>query len=92
MKTLVVAPSWIGDMVLAQPLLKLLHARNPGLALDALAPRWTLPLLGRMPEIRNAIESPFAHGDLRLAGASAATWRGKATTRRSCCPIHSNPP
>jgi heptosyltransferase-2 len=66
MKILVVAPSWIGDLVLAQPLLKLLHARHPGLALDALAPRWTLPLLGRMPEVRNAIESPFAHGDLRL--------------------------
>src|SRR5262249_4362863 len=27
---------------------------------------WTLPLLGRMPEVRNAVESPFAHGDLRL--------------------------
>jgi heptosyltransferase-2 len=66
MKILVVAPSWIGDMVLAQPLLKLLHARHPGLVLDAFAPRWTLPLLGRMPEIRNAIESPFAHGELRL--------------------------
>jgi heptosyltransferase-2 len=66
MKILVVAPSWIGDMVLAQPLLKLLHARHSGLTLDALAPRWTLPLLGRMPEVRNAIESPFAHGDLKL--------------------------
>jgi heptosyltransferase-2 len=66
MKILVVAPSWIGDMVLAQPLLKLLHARHPGLALDALAPRWTLPLLGRMPEVRRAIESPFAHGDLKI--------------------------
>jgi len=66
MKVLVVAPSWIGDMVLAQPLLKLLHARHPGLALDVLAPRWTLPLLDRMPEVRRAIESPFAHGDLKL--------------------------
>jgi heptosyltransferase-2 len=63
---LVVAPSWIGDMVLAQPLLKLLHARHSGLALDVLAPRWTLPLLDRMPEVRRAIESPFAHGDLKL--------------------------
>jgi heptosyltransferase-2 len=66
MKILVVAPSWIGDMVLAQPLLKLLHARHPALALDLLAPRWTLPLLERMPEVRRAIESVFAHGDLRL--------------------------
>ena len=66
MKVLVVAPSWIGDMVLAQPLLKLLHARHAGLALDVLAPRWTLPLLGRMPEVRLAITSPFTHGDLKL--------------------------
>ena len=65
-RILVVAPSWIGDTVLAQPLLKLLHARHPGLALDVLAPRWTLPLLGRMPEVRLAITSPFAHGDLKL--------------------------
>jgi heptosyltransferase-2 len=66
MNILVVAPSWIGDMVLAQPLLKLLHARHAGLALDVLAPRWTFPLLARMPEVRRRIESPFAHGDLRL--------------------------
>jgi len=63
---LVVAPSWIGDMVLAQPLLKLLRARHPALALDVLAPRWTMSLLSRMPEVRHAIESPYAHGDLKL--------------------------
>jgi heptosyltransferase II len=67
MRILVVGPSWIGDTVLAQPLLRLLHARHPGLTVDVLAPRWTLPLLGRMTEVRRAIESPFAHGDLRLA-------------------------
>jgi len=65
-RILVVAPSWIGDTVLAQPLFKLLHARHPGLALDVLAPRWAFPLLDRIPEVRRAIESPFGHGDLRL--------------------------
>ncbi len=65
-RILVVAPSWIGDTVLAQPLLKLLHARHPGLALDVLAPRWTFPLLERMPEVRQPILSPFGHGDLLL--------------------------
>jgi heptosyltransferase-2 len=65
-KILVVGPSWIGDTVLAQPLLRLLHLRHPGLALDVLAPRWTLPLLSRMPEVRRVIESPFGHGDLKL--------------------------
>ena len=66
MKILVVGPSWVGDTVLAQPLFKLLHARHAGLALDVLAPRWTFSLLERMPEVRRAIESPFAHGDLKL--------------------------
>jgi len=65
-RILVVAPSWIGDTVLAQPSLRLLQARHAGVALDVLAPRWTLPLLGRMAEVRRAIESPFGHGDLRL--------------------------
>jgi len=65
-RILVVAPSWIGDTVLAQPLFKSLHARHAGLALDVLAPSWTLPLLQRMPEVRRALASPFAHGDLKL--------------------------
>lgn len=65
-KILVVAPSWVGDTVLAQPLFKLLHARHPGPALDVLAPPWTLPLVRRMPEVRRAIESPFDHGALKL--------------------------
>jgi len=66
MKILVVGPSWVGDTVLAQPLFKLLHARHAGLALDVLAPRWTFSLIERMPEVRRAIENPFAHGELKL--------------------------
>jgi heptosyltransferase-2 len=67
MKILVVGPSWIGDTILAQPLLKLLHARHAGLALDVLAPQWTRPVLERMPEVRRVVPSPFLHGDLKLA-------------------------
>ncbi|HZM45493.1 MAG TPA: lipopolysaccharide heptosyltransferase II [Burkholderiales bacterium] len=66
MRILVVAPSWIGDTVLAQPLFKLLHARHDALALDVLAPSWTLPLVERMPEVRRATGSPAGHGELRL--------------------------
>ncbi|HAY27089.1 MAG TPA: lipopolysaccharide heptosyltransferase II, partial [Candidatus Accumulibacter sp.] len=62
----VVAPSWIGDSVLAQPLFIRLHERIPGLQLDALVPRWVAPVLERMPEIHRIIDSPFAHGDLSL--------------------------
>lgn len=66
MKALIVAPSWIGDTVLAQPLFMRLHERTPGLQLDALAPRWVAPVLQRMPEITQLFDSPFAHGELSL--------------------------
>jgi len=66
MKILIVGPSWVGDMVLAQPLFRLLHQRHADLALDVLAPQWTLPILQRMPEVRRAIHNPFGHGDLKL--------------------------
>jgi len=71
MKILVVAPSWIGDTVLAQPLFARLHQRHPGLELDVLAAGWSAPLLARMPEVRRVVDSPFGHGELKLG----ARWR-----------------
>jgi heptosyltransferase-2 len=67
-RALIVAPSWIGDTVLAQPLFMRLHEKTPGLQLDALAARWVAPVLERMPEIGRIIDSPFGHGDLALKG------------------------
>ena len=67
MNILAVGPSWVGDTVLSQPLLRLLKDRHPGAQIDYLAPPWTLPLLARMPEVRAGIENPFGHGALRLA-------------------------
>jgi heptosyltransferase-2 len=66
MKALIVAPSWIGDTIMAQPLFARLHAKHPGLQLDALAPRWVAPVLERMSEISDIIDSPFGHGQLSL--------------------------
>jgi heptosyltransferase-2 len=71
-KILIIGPSWIGDMVMAQALFISLQddARVTGqsLEIDVLAPAWTRPLLERMPEIRRAIDMPFQHGELNLAG------------------------
>ncbi|CAG0944845.1 MAG: lipopolysaccharide heptosyltransferase II [Rhodocyclaceae bacterium] len=67
-KALVVAPSWIGDTILAQPLLVRLHEKHPGLALDAFAPAWAAPVLARMREVRRVVPNPFAHGEFNLAG------------------------
>jgi heptosyltransferase II len=66
MKILVVAPSWVGDTVMAQPLLRLLHERHANLAIDVLAPPFTLPLLTRMPEVRRSIAARFGHGELKF--------------------------
>ena len=66
MKALIVAPSWIGDAIMAQPMFARLHARFPGLQLDALAPRWVAPVLQRMGEISEVLDSPFGHGQLSL--------------------------
>lgn len=63
---LVVGPSWVGDMVMAQSLFKVLKARAPERAIDVLAPGWSLPLLERMPEVRAGIEMPLGHGRLAL--------------------------
>ncbi|MCZ7563537.1 MAG: lipopolysaccharide heptosyltransferase II [Burkholderiales bacterium] len=65
-RILVVAPNWIGDALLAQPLFARLRERTPGLVLDALAPAWTAPVLARMPQIDTVIEAPFGHGELAL--------------------------
>ncbi|OGA34905.1 MAG: lipopolysaccharide heptosyltransferase II [Betaproteobacteria bacterium RIFCSPLOWO2_12_FULL_62_13b] len=66
-KILIVAPNWVGDTLLAQPLFMRLRQRLPGAVLHALAPPWTAPVLARMPEIAEVIEAPFEHGRLQLA-------------------------
>lgn len=52
-------------MVMAQCLFKAL-AKEPGTVIDVLAPAWSLPLLCRMPEVRNSFEAPFRRGKLHL--------------------------
>lgn len=69
--TLIIGPSWVGDTVISQSLLKLLIQQNPAAQIDYLAPPWTLPLLARMPEVRRGISNPFGHGALRLGARHA---------------------
>ncbi len=60
---LVIGPAWVGDMVMAQVLFRLLKQNNPDCAIDVLAPAWSAPLLARMPEVRASFDLPFAHGE-----------------------------
>jgi lipopolysaccharide heptosyltransferase II len=65
-RVLVVAPNWIGDALMAQPLLARLHEKTPGLHIDVLAPEWVAAVMRRMPEVDDVIAVPFRHGALQL--------------------------
>jgi heptosyltransferase II len=63
-KILVIGPAWIGDMMMAQTLFKLLKLRNPHVCIDVLASGWTRQLLACMPEVNDIIDMPLGHGTL----------------------------
>lgn len=65
-KILIIGPSWVGDMVMAQSLFIRLKALHPDAIIDVLALAWTQPLLDRMPEVRRAIAMPISHGVLDI--------------------------
>lgn len=77
-KLLIVGPAWIGDMVMAQSLYKLLMSRNPGTRIHVIAPPWSKPILARMPEVRRAIELDVSHGK---AGVGARRALGRRLRR-----------
>lgn len=65
-KILIIGPSWVGDMIMAQSLFILLKRTRRDCHITVLAPAWTEPLLARMPEVDESLVLPFDHGDLKL--------------------------
>lgn len=65
-KILVLGPSWLGDMVIAQKLFKAIKNHYPKSELHVASPIWTIPLVSRMPEVDKSIPLPFSHGELNL--------------------------
>ena len=63
---LIVAPAWVGDMVMAQTLFIWLKQQNSSVEIDVLAPASTYALLRRMPEVSHAFKAPFSRGCLQL--------------------------
>ena len=59
---LIIAPNWIGDALMAQPLFAMLRLKRPDLRIDVLAPEWVAPVFRRMPEIDEVLSAPFRHG------------------------------
>lgn len=65
-RILIVGPSWVGDMVMAQSLFMALKRADPRCRIEVLAPAWSFALLARMPEVEDAIAMPLSHGQLDL--------------------------
>ncbi len=62
--SLVIAPQWIGDAVMTEPLMRRLHARGERLTVGALP--WVAPVYRAMPQVAEVVEFPFQHGGLQL--------------------------
>jgi heptosyltransferase II len=61
-QSLVVAPQWIGDAVMSEPLMRRLAARGERLTVGALP--WVAPVYRLMPAVAEVQEWPLAHGRL----------------------------
>ena len=64
-RTLIVSPNWIGDAVMAQPLLQLLAAGAGQGPIDVMAPPVVAPVWRSMAEVDTVLETPFRHGALQ---------------------------
>jgi heptosyltransferase-2 len=73
-KVLIVAPAWVGDMVMAHCLVQVLAATRPGVEIHLLAPPATAPLGSRMAEVAAVRTFEIAHGELGLAKRNREGW------------------
>ncbi|MGQ7246259.1 lipopolysaccharide heptosyltransferase II [Halomonas sp. V046] len=65
-RLLVVGPSWVGDMVMAQSLFKTLK-RAGAARVAVVAPAWSRPILERMSEVDEVVELVVGHGEFGFA-------------------------
>lgn len=63
-RALLIAPQWIGDAVMSEPLVAALAAQGAVITVAALP--WVAPVYRAMPRVAQVIELPFAHGRLDL--------------------------
>ena len=64
-RSLVIAPQWIGDAVMTEPLLRRLQHRGEDLTVGAVP--WVAPVYRAMPQVGRVIEFPFQHGGLQFS-------------------------
>ena len=88
-RTLIVAPSWVGDAILAESLVSFLREPCEDPTVDILAPPWCAPVFHRVRGVRRVVDNPIGHGRLDLAGrrAIAAGLRAEGYARAFVLPM-----
>ncbi|MCF8166648.1 MAG: lipopolysaccharide heptosyltransferase II [Rhodoferax sp.] len=64
-RILIIAPNWIGDAVMSQPLLAHLKAIYPQSQIDVLASPWVAPIYRACSEVHQVIEARLEHKQLQ---------------------------
>jgi heptosyltransferase-2 len=87
-RILVVAPSWVGDAILSEPLIARLRAAHGDPDIDVLTPAWCAPVFARMRGIRRVVESTIRHGEVgwKERRALGRELRGQGYTRAVVLP------
>jgi heptosyltransferase-2 len=62
---LIIAPNWIGDAVMTQPLLASIKGLYPDSTIDVLASTWVAPIYRACSEVNQVIEAKFEHKQLQ---------------------------
>ena len=64
-RILIIAPNWIGDAVMSQPLLAALKVIYPQSQIDVLASPWVAPIYRACTEVHQVIEARLEHKQLQ---------------------------
>jgi heptosyltransferase-2 len=83
-RILVIAPNWIGDAVMSQPLLSAIKASYPNAAIDVLATPWVAPVYRACSEVAELIEADLRHGQLQWSLRRALATQIKKRNYASC--------
>ena len=62
---LIIAPNWIGDAVMTQPLLASIKTLYPDSTIDVLASTWVAPIYRACSEVNEVIDAKFEHKQLQ---------------------------
>lgn len=65
-KILIISPTWIGDIVISQSLLKYIKQRSSETIIDVIAPAWSHELYSVMPEVNEIFTMPLGHAQFQL--------------------------